>query len=154
MDKKTIATFVAIVGVVGAGAFYGGVKYGMGKNFSGADRNQLASRQGGMQNGQGGQNQRMAGSGKQGAGAADGGFLGGEIISKDDKSVTIKTRDGGSKIVYFSDATLIGKETSVTTSDLAVGQQVLINGKTGTDGSITAQNIQIRTTTEQQAQLQ
>jgi len=154
MDKKTIATFVAIVGVVGAGAFYGGVKYGMNKNVSGVDRSQIAGRQGGMQNDQGGQNQRMAGSGKQGSGAADGGFSGGEIISKDDKSVTIKTKDGGSKIVYFSDTTSIGKETSGTASDLSVGQQVMISGKANTDGSIAAQNIQIRSAQEQQAPLQ
>lgn len=149
MDKKKIATFVAIVGVVGAGAFYGGVKYGMSKNVSGADRSKFAGRQGAMQNGQGGQNQRMAGSGKQGAGGTDGGFSGGEIISKDEKSVTIKTRDGGSKIVYFSDATSIGKETSGATSDLTMGQQVMISGKTNTDGSIAAQNIQIRSAQEQ-----
>lgn len=154
MDKKTIATFVAIVGVVGAGAFYGGVKYGMGKNVSGADRSQFAGRQGGMQNGQGSQNQRTVGSGKQGTGGADSGFSGGEIISKDDKSVTIKTKDGGSKIVYFSDATSIGKETSGATSDLAVGQQVMINGKTNTDGSVAAQNIQIRSVQKQQTPLQ
>lgn len=143
MDKKTIATFVAIVGVIGAGAFYGGVKYGMSKNvFKGAA---FSQGQMGMRDG----NNIRNGKGQNRQGVSEGSFSGGEVISKDDKSITIKTRDGGSKIVYFSDSTSVGKELSGTFADLNVSQQVMINGKSNTDGSIAAQNIQIRSAQEQ-----
>jgi len=147
MDKKKIATFVAIVGVVGAGAFYGGVRYGMSKNAlksTGPGQGQM-----GMRDGQDTKNSK--GTAPQGApqGKQGGGMSAGEITSKDDKSITIKTQDGSSRIIYFSDSATVGKEVSASLSDLATGQQVLINGKTNTDGSVAAQNIQIRSAQEQ-----
>jgi hypothetical protein len=53
-------------------------------------------------------------------------------------------QDGSSKIVYFSDSTMIGKSTQGAASDLNTGEQVMANGTSNPDGSITAQNIQIR----------
>ncbi|OIO07392.1 hypothetical protein CO115_00755 [Candidatus Falkowbacteria bacterium CG_4_9_14_3_um_filter_36_9] len=53
-------------------------------------------------------------------------------------------RDGGSKIVFLSDSTSIGKTTDGTVADLEAGKQVTINGKDNSDGSVTAQSIQIR----------
>jgi len=58
--------------------------------------------------------------------------------------MTVKTKDGGSKIVYFSDSIEIGKTTSGSSADLENGKQVMINGKANQGGSFTAQNIQIR----------
>lgn len=141
--NKLITIVIAVAVVVGGGAFYGGMKY--------------AQSQAPQRNAQGFQNllpeerqQRIqqfggSGGGNRGAGGANGGgFTSGEILSKDDKSVTIKMRDGGSKIIFYSDTVEIGKFVNGTLSDLEIGKTVTINGKASSDGSITADSIQLR----------
>lgn len=72
------------------------------------------------------------------------GFIAGEIISKDDKSLTIKSPNGGSKIILYSSATEISKMASGTIADLSIGQTLTVSGQANQDGSFTAQLIQIR----------
>ena len=146
---KKIIIWIILVIVVSAGSFYGGMKYGQSKNsarnfsaqalqnLSPAERQQMFQQFRSNGNLQGG---RRNGTGNQNGGA----FLNGEIISKDDKSVTIKLSDGGSKIVFFSATTSIGKIAEGTTADLEVGKEITINGSANSDGSVTAQSIQIR----------
>jgi len=69
--------------------------------------------------------------------------MSGEIISMDDKSITIKLTDGGSKIIFLSDTTSIGKMTEGTIADLEVGKKITTSGTANNDGSITAKSIQI-----------
>ena len=148
MSNKYIAIGIILLIIVGGGAFYGGTAYEK-NSLSKQDLLRSASggpggdnQQGGRSGGTGG---RAFGGGQGGNGANPAGdFTSGQIISKDDKSITIKTRDGGSKIVYFSDSTTIGKAVNGTSSDLVNGQQVIVNGKSSPDGSLSAQNIQIR----------
>lgn len=80
-------------------------------------------------------------------GARNGGGLNatnGEIISKDEKSFTVKLSDGSSKIVLFSASTTVGEMTQGSMDSLTPGKTVMVMGKTGTDGSITATMVQIR----------
>lgn len=147
MNKKNhIMTMVGIIIIIAGGMFYGGMKYGTAKAAS--DR--LAQRGGnpsGMNIGAAGAGRGQRGPGAAGqAGGNPGDVSAGDVIAKDDKSVTIKTRDGGSKIVYFSDATTVGKAVDGAVSDLSIGASVMISGKANADGSLAAQNIQIRPT--------
>jgi hypothetical protein len=142
MQTKSVVITIIISLIVGGGAFYGGTVYEKSSlTKQGLLRNtnvQLGNR---IQ-GQG----RPQGTGGFNRGGENSGLVTGEIISKDDRSVTVKTRDGGSKIVYFSDSTEIGKIADGSSVDLEDGKQVMINGKANQDGSFTAENIQIRPT--------
>lgn len=67
----------------------------------------------------------------------------GEIIAKDDESITVKLQDGGSKIIFISDETSISKTEESTADSLIENAQVLVFGSQNSDGSITANNIQL-----------
>ncbi|MFA4998664.1 MAG: DUF5666 domain-containing protein [Candidatus Paceibacterota bacterium] len=136
--KKTLI-IVGVLVLLGAGAFLGGMKFGESK------KSNAGFPQGEFQNMQQGAGAGLTGSGKNG-----GGLVNGDILSKDDKSITVKLRDGGSKIVLFSDTTEISKFVSGTSADLEVGKTVTITGKTNQDGSVTAQSIQLKQTTSTQ----
>ena len=147
--NKIIALVIGAAVAVGGGSFYGGMKFQQSKgsgfispadfqnlrNLSPEERQQRFQQMGGSGAGLGGQF-----GGRNGGGGA----TTGEIISKDDKSITIKLRDGGSKIVFYSASTEIGKFASGTSADIEIGKSVMINGSANSDGSITAQSIQIR----------
>ncbi len=72
-----------------------------------------------------------------------GGQVLGEITSVDDKSITVKNQDGSSKIVILSDKTEINKASEAAKTDLKIGEKVSAFGTTNSDGSVTAQNIQL-----------
>lgn len=73
-----------------------------------------------------------------------GGMVNGEVIKKDEQSLVIKTKDGSSKVIYFSSSTEIGKFEKGALGDILEGSSLMINGSSNNDGSISAQNIQIR----------
>ncbi|NMB84118.1 hypothetical protein GYA28_02405 [Candidatus Roizmanbacteria bacterium] len=72
-----------------------------------------------------------------------GGQVMGEVISQDSQSITVKMRDGSSKIVLLSESTAINKAATASAKDLTTGSQVAVFGTQNTDGSITASNIQL-----------
>lgn len=132
MSKK-IALVVGLVVVAGGLAFYGGMKYGQNKSLAAAAQRQARFGQ------MGGANSNRTG--RVGAG---GGFVNGEIVSVSDQSLTVKINNDGSKVVFFTSTTPILKSVTGTSQDLKAGEQVMITGATNPDGSISAQNIQIR----------
>ena len=126
MKKNLIAPIIIAVLVSGAG-FFAGMKYQQSKQ-----RNLARQFFGQM-------------GGRQGAGANRLGFrpVNGEIIAADEKSITVKLQDGSSKIVIVSETTQINKAEQATKEDLKVGEKVAVFGQENSDGSLTAQNIQI-----------
>lgn len=129
-NKKIVAAVVAVV-LVGAG-FGGG--YTFAKTQSPA-RGDFANA-----NFQGGQFvARGAGTMRTG-----GNFIAGEILSKDTSGVTIKMQDGSTKIILIGSSAQINKNAAGTMDDLTAGTNVSITGTTNSDGSVTAQAVQIR----------
>lgn len=129
MDNKIIIGVTLAVIIAGA-AFYRGMVYGKSTvpirgQFGGGQFT-------------GGQN------GMRGAGARGGGFVAGEIIAKDMGSITIKMPDGSTKIALIATSTQVTKSSAGSLSDVVVGANVSVNGAANTDGSITAQGVQIR----------
>lgn len=144
--RKVIITAVVVSVLVGGGAFFGGMKYAESKGprgFSQGNFQNLASlspeeRQQRIQ--EMGANGGFTGRG----GNQGGGFIGGEIISKDEQSVTVKMPDGGSKIIFYSDSTKVSKSVDGTSEDLSIGKNISVTGTQNQDGSVTAQSIQLR----------
>ena len=137
--KKILPIIIVVFIIAGGGGFYGGMLYGQSKNKSvgpGDFQN--------FRNLTPEQRQQMGVNGRFNNGQNAGNFTSGEIISKDDKSITLKLPDGGSKIILFSDSTEISKFATGTSVDLVVGDNISVNGTGNQDGSITAQSIQLR----------
>lgn len=124
------AVFALIIG--GAAGFFGGIQYQKSQRFQAFQFNGQATQSNGSGNFRAGQGARN-------------GFVPvtGEIIDSDDKSITVKLEDGSSKIVLLSKETSISKSNSVSTSELKKGERVAAFGTQNSDGSITAQNIQL-----------
>lgn len=136
MNTKPIAIFLVILLAVGGGSFYGGMKYSQNQITSKfANRGNGAFQPGAMSNATGTKNGTRAN--------GSGGIIAGEITAKDDQSITVKSRDGSSKIIFISSATETLKQASGSLSDLAVGGQVTVAGATDASGNITAKSIQI-----------
>ncbi len=143
MKSKNIIIIIIALLAVGGGAFYGGMIYG--KNSVASQRSAgFAGRQPG-QAGQGGRFMR-------GGAGASGSFVSGQIASEDSNSITVKSQDGSSKIVFFSGSTNIGKTAQGSSSDLTTGENVVVTGTNNSDGSVNAQNIQIRPAQPQKGQ--
>ncbi len=77
-------------------------------------------------------------------GTAAGGMLAGTIVSVSGQEVTIKTPDGSSHIVLITPSTTVSKSVSGSVSDVTSGANVLISGTQNTDGSLSADLIQLR----------
>ena len=87
---------------------------------------------------------RGEGSGGRGGRGGFGGMTMGEVVSKDSSGLTLKLRDGGSKVIFVTTSTIVGHMTTGTMDDITTGSNVAVNGATNSDGSITANSIQIR----------
>jgi len=140
-NKKVIVSVVVCLAIALI-SFRGGMMYA-GKNITSAN----ASRQG--QFGQGSFNPnggRSGGVGMRNGGGIGGGIVSGEVLSVDATSMTVKLRDGGSKIVLLSPTSKVEKTVDGAIVDVVVGKSVMVTGTTNPDGSVTASSVQLRPT--------
>jgi len=130
MKQNTVIVTIILVAIGISGGFFGGMKYDQYQRTQGRTN---GSRQfpGGINNEQ---IQNRNGLGRP---------VTGDVISKDDKSITVKTQDGGSKIVILSNTTTYSKTSEGSIEDVVIGSQVGIFGTENSDKSLTAQNIQL-----------
>ncbi|MEK7628180.1 MAG: hypothetical protein AAB421_02040 [Patescibacteria group bacterium] len=127
MDKKIIAGIAGLISIA-SGAFYGGMSYGKSSATT-PTRGQFAVAQNG----------RQAGMSARGAGTVFG-----EIIARDETSITVKMPDGSTKIVLVSASAQVGKSVAGSATDLVAGVTVMVTGSANSDGSVTAESVQIR----------
>ena len=135
--------------LVGGVAFYSGMRYTQSKtpfgfaqgdfeNFQDLSPEQRQQFFQGILQGNMGENFQKGVGGRAGTG-----FLNGEVIAKDEQSLTLKMSDGGSKIVFFSDSTKISKTIEGSIDDIEIGKQIMVSGEQNSDGSYTTQTIQL-----------
>jgi hypothetical protein len=125
---KIIIGAIIIIAV----SFFGGYKYGQGTNASSS----LATTTRGLGFG-----------GARGGRTSGESFVSGQILSMDAQSITVKLATGGSMLVYVSPSTTIQKTVDGSKKDLTVGQDVTAMGISNTDGSVSANSVQIRPAT-------
>ncbi len=127
MKNKNLIVIGAIALLVGGGiGFFAGTKFQQNKATS--QRSQNGNFGGRMMGGRFG---------------ANGMAVRGQIISTDKNSITVKMQDGSTKIVILGSSTMVGKTTTGSVSDLTNGSTIIAFGATNSDGSVTAQNIQV-----------
>jgi hypothetical protein len=134
--NKNLVVMIIVAVIVGVAGFFGGIHY----QKSQASTMATTDRQFFNGNGQGGRRTMMMQGGPQGQGSKP---VSGEIISQDDKSITVKMADGSTKIVVLTDSTTINKSSTGTKSDLKTGEKVTAFGSNNSDGSVTAQMVSL-----------
>ena len=138
MNKNLILIIILLIGV-GVGGFFGGMKYGESqalKNLTPEKMREVFQQRGGQFFAQNqGQRQRQR---------AGQNFVSGQVISKDEKSLTVKLPDGSTKIIFLSQSTQILKSAEGSIDDVQVGKEILVTGNQNADGSLTARTIQVR----------
>lgn len=134
--KNNTVTIILVAIVVGALGFFGGMKYQESKSPFGGNG---TFRQRGLQGATGNRLQNGQFRARNGFG---GGTVG-KILSMDADSITVQLMDGSSKIVNISDKTTIAKTATASKSELKTGESILAIGAANTDGSITAERIQL-----------
>ncbi len=138
MNIKKILPIILVLVIIGGGAFYGGMKYQQSKSplarFSAEQRQQAF---------QGNMEEDFQGRDRVGARAMGTGFLSGEVVAKDEQSLTLKMLNGGSRIIFFSDSIEVSKTTDGSMGDVEIGKQIMVTGDQNSDGSYTAETIQL-----------
>ncbi len=150
MSKKIITIIIITNLITISAGVYGGMEYSESKNAGNG------SKLGNFQNFQNlspeerqqrleelGANPDVAFRGARNGNGIGPNSITGEIIAKDEQSITVKLPDGGSKIIFFSEATDITKSVSGSLDDLKNDEQIIASGQENSDGTYTAKTIQI-----------
>ncbi len=111
------------------GSFYGGMTYAKSQTPARPTAGQFGAGRTGFARG----------------GAAGGGAATGQIVTSDSTSMTIQLANSSStQLVLLGNSTTIAKTVAGSSADLTPGTNVIVVGQANSDGSITAQSVQIR----------
>jgi len=132
MKNKNMMILVAVVLIIvaAAGGFFGGMMY---------QKNQIPSL--GAAAGRGSYAGRFGAQGGQSAAAFR--PVRGQVLDMSANSLTVKMSDGSTKIVVLSASTAFMQSTKAALSDIKTGNTVNVVGTANSDGSVTAQQVQI-----------
>jgi hypothetical protein len=144
MNKNIMILVAAILIIVAAvGSFFGGIFYQRNQLpfFSIGTLGQNGSREGNFaarfgQNGQASQNTNFR-------------PVRGQVLSIDSNSMTVKMSDGSTKIIVLSSSTVYMQSTKASLGDIKAEDTVNVVGTQNSDGSVTAQDIQINPPVQQ-----
>jgi hypothetical protein len=138
--KKNQYTFIIAAILIAGLSFFAGTRYQLGKTDSSTK----------LSNARGGQNSQRTGGTPMGAsnkmgqnGTQSNGLVNGEITAKDEQSLTVKLKDGSTKIIIVADSTSYKVSSDASAADLSVGETVTIVGTSNTDGSVTAKTVTV-----------
>jgi Domain of unknown function (DUF5666) len=133
MNTKQWVALAVVAVVFAGGGFFGGMKYQASKTPAVV-----------LRPGMGG-----AGTfaGRRAGGASGASFINGQVLNVSGSTITVKSMNGGSQVAVLAPSTQYRKAVDGASSDVVVGSQVTITGSTNSDGSLTAQSVQIRTST-------
>jgi hypothetical protein len=134
MNKNTtILVAVVLVIIAAAGGFYGGMMYqkNQASTPSATGRGNYAGRFG--QTGQSAANFRP---------------VRGQVLSMTNDTLTVKLSNGSTEIVVLSGSTAFMQSTKAALGDVKTGDTVNVVGTQNSDGSVTAQDVQINPPTQ------
>lgn len=129
--NKTLVISVLLIVLALGGGFFAGVTYEKGKTVA---RNGLYAF------GQNGQMMRGRFGGQNGQAFRP---VRGQVLSIGQNTMTVKLANGNSEIVVFGQSTQFVKSQVASSSDVTTEDNVVVIGTQNSDGSITAQNVQI-----------
>ena len=132
MTSKQWIILVVVAVVFAGGGFFGGIKYQQTKTPAGGARLAFTRGAGGP-------------GGFGGRGGNAGSFVNGQVLSVDSNTITVKNMTGGSQVVVLAPSTQYRKAVDGSASDVTTGSMITVTGTSNSDGSLTAQNVQIRT---------
>lgn len=135
MKNNNLMMTGIIAVIVGGLAFFGGMKFQETQSTNTSAQNRGGFTRTPGQNGQSGATRT--------GGRGFGGAVVGEVLTQDSGSVTLKLQDGSSKIVNLAATTTYSKTDTGTKTDLKTGVRIAVFGTANSDGSVTAQNVQL-----------
>ena len=136
-SNKTMFTSAAVVILIAAASFYGGMQTQKGLTHSSGTQAAAASGSSGF------------GSGGAGGSAGGGGFRGGggvfgTVQSISGTTMVVSTQSGNKTVSLASSPQITdGSGNQASVSDIQTGDTVVVRGSTGSDGTVTAQVVRI-----------
>lgn len=138
MTTKQLALTAVVVVIVGGIGFGAGMKYQSSRQPAWGRLGATGNRAGNMMRPSGGRE-----AGGQLMNRLGGRPVAGEVIAINDNTLTIKSPDGSTRLVVLSETTNINQATTADKSEIKVGSNVAVFGSDNSDGSVTAQNVQL-----------